>query len=65
MTPREYGHNCILLKSNRWRVESVDENDRRRALNIGYDLLNLLTGRKATGGELKASYLLMNGIKGT
>ena len=64
MTPREYRHNSILLKSNRWRVESVDENDRHRALNIGYYLLNLLTGRKATGGELKANYLLVNGIKG-
>ncbi len=42
----------------------MDENDRHRALNIGYYLLNLLTGRKATGGELKANYLLVNGIKG-
>ena len=64
MTPRKYRNNSILLKSNRWRVESVDENDRHRALNIGYYLLNLLTGRKATGGELKANYLLVNGIKG-
>ena len=39
-------------------------NDHRRALNIGYYLLNLLTGRKATSGGLKASYLLVNGIKG-
>ena len=31
-------------------------NDSRRALNFGYNVLNLLSEVKTTGGELKAKY---------
>lgn len=54
MTPREYGHNSILLKGNRWRVESVDENDSRRILNFGYNVLNLLREVEVTDREVNS-----------
>ena len=54
MTPREYGHNSILLKGNRWRVESVDENDSRRILNFGYNVLNLLREVEVTDSEVNS-----------
>lgn len=54
MTPREYGHNSILLKGNHWRVESVDENDSRRILNFGYNVLNLLREVEVTDREVNS-----------
>ena len=39
-------------------------NDNRRALNFGYNVLNLLSEVKTTGGELKAKYdYLADGTK--
>ena len=59
-----YSRGNVATSSYTYDKNGNMTNDNRRALNFGYNVLNLLSEVKTTGGELKAKYdYLADGTK--